>query len=443
VVDFLRENKEWLFSGIGVALILAVISVVRWLLVRKRKDVQPGAITLNKNQTVPADSAARQVVKKGFLTPLAKKRIKAVLREHWPSLPWAVAFVNYPWEILGARLKAEFLAVSFLYVAPHYLFRRLELGGKRAQLYASLRRYMCVIATILLMPLLVNAVINLIHSSKKLGNFEYRIDNILEHEYRIYNSPLLPEPVYKMLKRNLGRPFYPELRDEQRRYDSIKIFAYHLRNTGIITYEYKGKSYLANSTTQFHVMNYGEMDSCSASRQIICLTLPDSQEIKPNKQQFLPGYKWTAVLSSYSIVPDFHFARCFCAKGCMTPGSKEHEYEGFLIDLRPIVHPPLTVDLSFVTDRQIYNVNVYSLERWQRVGDWLLARPYYAQDERALVAELTRIGDREQLDSIRTELSRSKYYPDPRKIRFYRCSLRCSGKPQIFLLRYMVQGPIL
>jgi len=442
--NFLWKNRDWIFAGIGLYLLGLIISISK-AAYRRYKQKRESAKNPPRSQELeikPEPTVIPQDVKpKKLLTPEGKEAITRALRDHWPLFPLAVAIFNYIREPLGANMKGEFLFVSLLYAVSHYLILNLKLKRKNFKSYSTLHRYLSLVTIVILIPLFIKSVITFYNSSTELGNFEYRIDNILEHQYRVYNSRIIPEWAYKFLKKKFHLPYYPELYDQIRHYDSIKICCYHLDSIGIIKHEYQGKSYSGDST-RFCSINYGEVDSISANKHLTCLSLSDGQEIEPNKQEFLPNYKGSSIFSSYIIPGDFHFVRCFCAPGSMTKGSKKNEYEGFVIDLRHITHPPPTIDIDFVTDRQISNVNIFSLERRHSLVDWQLARPFYPQDESALIDDLHEINDTVQLDSIATDLKRPKHTYYSKKLALFRYTLKSSGKPQIFLLRYMVKGPI-
>jgi hypothetical protein len=241
----------------------------------------------------------------------------------------------------------------------------------------------------------------------------------------------MPEWAYKLLKKMLRRPYYPQLYDQIKRYDSIKVYTYHLDTTGIIGYEYQGKSYpgSVDSTSIFNCINYGEAKSANLNKQLICRSLPGNQEIKPNKREFLPNFRGVSIFSSYTIPADFYFIHWFCTPGSMSAGSSEckeyDKYDGFVIDLRWMAHPPLTIDVSFVTDMQVVHVDIYTLERRQSLVDWLLARPFYPQDDEALLMPMSQISDQRQVDSVKTNLicHRTSWDPKKKKIVLYRSAI--------------------
>jgi len=443
--EFLKENIQWIFSGIGVLIITMIIAAIRFIVSPKRKGaMEPSEQEKIRRQPEPkAEPTNEENKAKTQLPAESKEKIAAVIR-YWPFLALGIALYNYGFETLGPKLKGEFVFVSFLYAFSRYLLL-VSIARRRISVwYRRLHMATRLVAIAIIIPLMFQYLNQLYHSSRELGNFEYRIDNILEHQYRTYNSYMLPGWLYEFLKKSMGRPYYPQLYDQIRRYDFINVYAYHLGKVGIIGYEYKGRFYpAADSTEPFCCINYGEMPVRNPVRHVICRALPDSQEIRPNRLEQLSNFKGSSIFASYDVSRDFHFVRFFCGPGSMTPGQGKNEYEAFVFDFRNLAHPPPMINVFLVTDRQIYNVNIYGLHRRRTLVDRLLARPFYAQDESTLVTELGKDVPGAMIDSIAASLDRNGHVWGAKNLAVYRYGLETCGERQIFLLRYRVKGSIL
>lgn len=52
IIEWINDNKEWFFSGIGVFLLTIIIGVVKMLLTRKRKNESNRIINMNGDKSV-------------------------------------------------------------------------------------------------------------------------------------------------------------------------------------------------------------------------------------------------------------------------------------------------------------------------------------------------------------------------------------------------------
>ena len=76
MLDYLTQNKEWLFSGLGVAILGAIIGLVRWW-VKKRVEKLPQVINHVPNPSRPGE--ADQYEKK--LMPTTIERVSPITFE--------------------------------------------------------------------------------------------------------------------------------------------------------------------------------------------------------------------------------------------------------------------------------------------------------------------------------------------------------------------------
>ena len=52
IIEWINDNKEWFFSGIGVFLLTIIIGVVKMLLTKKRKNESNRTINMNGDKSV-------------------------------------------------------------------------------------------------------------------------------------------------------------------------------------------------------------------------------------------------------------------------------------------------------------------------------------------------------------------------------------------------------
>lgn len=52
MLDWIMNNKEWVFSGIGISLIGAIISLIKYFLRKKKKTESQRVINLNGDKSL-------------------------------------------------------------------------------------------------------------------------------------------------------------------------------------------------------------------------------------------------------------------------------------------------------------------------------------------------------------------------------------------------------
>jgi hypothetical protein len=440
--------------GAAATVIAAVIGAIALLYSRRGgtntlppASSQAGTPTLTDPSTGGEVSSTDETLKKrghdpGLVVitvrgkPFSLGRFVRRVGAHWPAYLLLLALYNFVWETFGYVLKGEAVIITFIYVFTFYLYRLIHSKVNPSPVTAKLLRiaakFLIVLLVVLGAPILWRSTLVAYRLSSSEGYFQFRVDSMLEHRYRLYKSPYSPEWLYGALKRVTNRPYHPELLDWTHRYNSIDVFMYHLDKVGVVCYEYSGSSYVDDSTDFFFV-NYGEVDHVYPDKQIEFRSVPSDSPI-PSKMYYMNNFKGSAVYGFLKIPSTFHFSHWFCA-----PGSMDDKYEGFVVDLRTFVHVPDSITMTFITDRAIFHKGIYRLVRQQSLADWVMAKPYYPQSGQAPETELDIIGNGAVADSIAAAMQFRGRWWKADGLWVSRLTLRMSGGPEIFLLRYKVR----
>ncbi len=380
----------------------------------------------SRSRPIPSDDPGRAV--------RAGRFIRRAILDHWRLTIVVLTSANYIWEIFGPEAKDTWWWVSVLYALQHYFVDRPGGTGIKTTRHSNWIRFGLMLLTVLFLIRLCSALHNVLAPEM---NFQYRADNLLDHKYRMYQSPhfLLPESIYGGIKTLLGKEFHEEMYDARNTYDQISVWATHMGDSGRVGYEYHGRSAGGKPAKFFHA-NFGEVANLVLCDPNGYFKLPEKVLMEPGRKIDFKYGRGSAILRILELPSaGFHYVRWFCAPECVTQAD-----EFLAMDFANIEHLPNKVYLTFVSNEDLYDEVIYKLERKRNFFDWLFARPLYRQSVETLIGPIRPIceQDVESLKAVSDGFGRVGYEVDPSGLLCYQFELDTGNEPCIFLLRYRV-----
>nr|MBN2277173.1 hypothetical protein [candidate division Zixibacteria bacterium] len=354
----------------------------------------------------------------------------------WPAIFFLIAIYNFIFESLGSGpMKMDFLFFTSVHMVTLYLAMYMIYHKRKTPSYNIIKNITIIITLLFGLLLMIRVPLYASYLTDSDYLFQYRIDNIMEHRYRMCHSPYMPEAVYKALKRSFNIPYFPELLDTGNTYQRAIVYGIPIGDTGIIAYEYVGESN-SDKRTRFNCLNHGELRNDYLNDNLYFLSLPDGEEICPNRIYPLNNYRGAAIYSSINLPPEFHFIRWFSL-----PGSMTNKKEFFIFDLSCISNLEGEVKIITIwpndTEAVFEKQALYQLRRTQTLFDWILAKPYYKYSNDTLAKiELADITDITQKDSLLHNLSYRERKFNYENVKILQTSLDSPGGGCCFLLEY-------
>ena len=282
------------------------------------------------------------------------------------AIAMTVNFVAYRFE----RFREDFfffcvLAAVLRLIFPMVKGRKIVVG---------------VFIVILMLPFLARGVSYLSKHGNADAKFDDRVATLLADNLRLYRSRWLPEDRYGLLKSVAKRVFAPELRDSEHRYQSIDIECTHIDSGAVIAYKYVGDTY-GKTPVPLTFSCFGESDSVPKAVEVLAQSLTDMTPIEVKNERIEDrGSRFLYVGEIPLDSLRFEVMRVARMRGTM-----KEQREGFLLDLRNIVHPPTHVSVKLLRNVRLENIMAWrvtqkKLSPENRFLNWMFLKPSYEKE---------------------------------------------------------------
>jgi len=351
---------------------------------------------------------------------------------------WAffgAAAVNFLVEPLGPTLKTQLLLVSVFVLVFYYGYRAFQYLDRLAPFSGTTKSIVTVVVILIAVVWATRAISNvMLHRTHPEYRFLQRVDRIVQREYRLYENPyrpFIPSRAYRWAKSEVFDDFERGLFDYVHRYSRIDVFCYDIADRGIKEWCCQGSTY-RNRAKPFHFVFQGETKNIDPDAHVGFFDRQTGEPCDVTKRE-LPSFpgNFTILGTANLKEPDFDFVRNICVKDALS----DSLIEGFIVDLRSIVHLPDSVTVTFVTDKDPHGVDVWRLSYQRSLQRWLMGLPFIEcqplrQRRKLRVTKALR-------DSLCQEIVKMPHpYPDTTSLQIHRWSLPCQGWQDGFVLKY-------
>lgn len=317
------------------------------------------------------------------MTNLGINRQKPSKQHIWLYLIMAIiqglfvaGFFNIIWEFIGPEGKVPFVVITgsfiLLQIFLFIVIRKFKKKITRTIVYIAL-----VVASFVSAVSITHLACFLVKHSNDEYYFRCRVEAMLNRNYKMFTSTYMPEGLYGSLKKFFGRPWYPQLKDYDHRYDSISIDFYHLNHLGIYSYTYYFDSYEVSShpnDSLWYFSSLAEGDITSVFKRISVKSPPDTSECCQRITPVFRSKDAFVAVGAAKIPENIHcIRRSFCA-----PNSMISDPDGFLIDLRSLAHPPKILTIRLTTNQVINDCRIAKVdcESSASLLNWIKAEPF-------------------------------------------------------------------
>ena len=284
---------------------------------------------------------------------------------------------NYIWELFGPTGKLSFVLITGILSILY--FSILILAANYYGKYFKIFLFISIFFLGSVSAATVTRTVNMWMGEKNPEFlFLHRIERMMERNKKMFVSTYMPKRWYGTLKNFFGRPWYPELLDFHHSYDSINIELFHINHLGIYEYSYYFNSYpimKSELDASWYFMCQGEGGLSNHFKRISVHTSKDHPSLDLHVESVYDNLESFTAIGWVQLPEEIDYLRrSFCASNSMKKSK-----EGFIVDLRNLVHPPDTLKIRLITNQKISQIGIHRLKSNDKIDilNWINADPSY------------------------------------------------------------------